>query len=66
MAHREHNRSRGSGGFFLILFGAFLFITTPLYLQGNPELGMLAIGAGFVVGGLGFYLKFGRHRGAVR
>ena len=63
MAHREHNRSRAGGGFFLILLGALLFITAPLYLQDSPSLGALAIGFGFAVGGLGFYLRFVRQRG---
>lgn len=66
MAHREHNRSRGSGGFFMILFGALMFVTAPLYLQDSPELGALAIGSGFAVGGLGFYLRFARRRGDPR
>ena len=58
MAHREHNRSRKSGAFFLIILGALIFITAPLYLGDSPELGMAAIVFGFIVGGLGFYLNF--------
>ncbi len=58
MAHREHNRSRKSGAFFLIILGALIFITAPLYLSDSPELGMAAIVFGFIVGGLGFYLNF--------
>ena len=62
MAHREHNK-RGNGGFFLILLGAFIFITTPTYLSENPVLGGAAIAAGFAAGGIGFYLKFFKNRG---
>ena len=63
MAHRAPGRSRGSGGFFLILLGALMFITAPLYLQDSPWLGAAAIGFGFAVGGLGFYLRFVRRGG---
>ena len=62
MAHSEHNKSRRNGGFFLILFGALIFITTPIYLQDNPELGFIAIVFGFIVGGMGFYIKFFKNR----
>lgn len=63
MAHRAPGRQRGSGGFFLILLGALIFITAPLYLQDSPGLGAAAIGFGFAAGGLGFYLRFVRGRG---
>lgn len=62
MAHRPPGRGN-SGGFFLILLGALIFITAPLYLQGSPQLGALAIGLGFAAGGLGFYLRFVKGRG---
>ena len=58
MAHREHNKNRRSGGFFLIILGAIVFVTAPTYLAESPELGMLAILFGFVVGGIGFYFQF--------
>ena len=58
MAHREHNRSRRSGAFFLIIFGALIFVLAPTALKETPELGMAAIIAGFLIGGLGFYLRF--------
>lgn len=61
MAHSEHNRRR-SGGFFLIILGALIFVTTPLYLNESPELGAAAIVFGFAVGGIGFYLNFVRKR----
>lgn len=62
MAHRPPGPSRNNGGFFLILLGALVFITAPLYLQESPGLGAAAIGFGFAVGGLGFYLRFVRGR----
>jgi len=63
MAHSEHNRSRRNGGFFLILLGALIFITAPIYLQDNPGLGIAAIVFGFAAGGAGFYIKFVKGRG---
>ncbi len=62
MAHNQHNQSKRSGGFFLILLGALIFITAPIYLQDNPELGIAAITLGFIVGGIGFYVKFIKNR----
>ena len=61
MAHNEYNKKR-SGGFFLIILGALIFVTAPLYLGDSPELGMAAIIFGFVVGGMGFYLNFFKGR----
>jgi len=61
MAHDQHNKKR-SGGFFLIIVGALIFITAPTYLADSPEIGMAAIVLGFLVGGLGFYLKFFKGR----
>jgi len=61
MAHDQHNKRR-SGGFFLIILGALIFITAPTYLADSPEIGMAAIVFGFLVGGLGFYLKFFKGR----
>ncbi|ABK77785.1 hypothetical protein CENSYa_1158 [Cenarchaeum symbiosum A] len=57
MVHDSHNRRR-SGGFFLIILGALIFVTAPLYLSDSPELGAAAIAFGFVAGGAGFYLNF--------
>jgi len=62
MAHNQHNKGRKGGGFFLILLGALIFITAPIYLQDNPELGMAAIVFGFIAGGIGFYVKFVKNR----
>lgn len=60
MVHDEHNKPRKSGAFFLIIFGALLFVATPTFLSDNQELGIIAIMAGFCIGGLGFYLHFVR------
>jgi len=66
MSHKDHNKPRKSGGFFLIIFGALLFILAPTYLADSPELGFVAIVFGFTIGGLGFYLNFLRGRGKIR
>ncbi len=58
MIHKEHNRSKKSGGFFLVIFGALLLIVAPTIYPSTPELGGLALVAGFLIGGLGFYIKF--------
>ena len=49
MVHGDHNKNR-SGGFFLIILGALIFITSPLYLADSPTLGGAAIVFGFIVG----------------
>lgn len=58
MAHSEHNRPKKGGGFFLIIFGAFLFIIAPTWFAKQPEQGLAAIILGFIVGGIGFYIRF--------
>ncbi len=62
MAHSEHNRNKRSGGFFLIILGALIFITVPLYLSETQELGLAAIVFGFIIGGIGFYITFIRNK----
>lgn len=62
MVHDEHNKPKRGGAFFLIIFGALLFVITPTFLSDDPELGAVAIIAGFLIGGLGFYLHFIRGR----
>jgi drug/metabolite transporter (DMT)-like permease len=59
MAHSEHNRPK-SGGMVLIVAGILIFIFAPSYFEKNPESleGIGAIIAGFVLGGIGFYLTF--------
>ena len=60
MAHNEHNRPKKSGGYFLIILGALLFIIAPTWFSDKPDLGLILIVAGFAVGGLGFFLRFVR------
>ena len=58
MVHDEHNRAKKGGGFFLIIFGALLLIIAPTIYPGMPEFGILSFVCGFLVGGLGFYIRF--------
>ncbi|MGI0011795.1 MAG: hypothetical protein ACREAE_10400 [Nitrosopumilaceae archaeon] len=58
MAHNEHNKPKKRGSFVLILFGAFLFISSTLFFEPSSEQGKLAIILGFAIGGIGFYLGF--------
>ena len=62
MVHSEHNRSRNSGGFALIILGALLLFLAPNVYTGTPDLGTVALFSGIIIGGLGFYLKFIRGR----
>ncbi len=62
MAHSEHNRSRKSGGFALIILGALLLFLAPNIHPSSPGLGAAALAGGLAIGGLGFYLKFVRTR----
>ncbi len=62
MAHSEHNKSRNSGSFALIIFGALLLILAPTINPSNPVLGIIALIGGIIIGGFGFYLKFIRTR----
>lgn len=62
MAHSEHNRSRRSGGFALIIMGALLLFLAPNIHPTMPELGVTALAGGLIIGGIGFYLKFIRTR----
>lgn len=58
MVHSEHNKSRNSGSFGLIIFGALLLFLAPNINPSNPILGAIALIGGIVIGGIGFYLKF--------
>ncbi len=62
MVHGEHNRSRNNGGFALIILGALLLIISPQINPEMPELGPIGWIAGFIIGGIGYYLKFNRCR----
>ncbi len=58
LVHKEHNRSKKSGGFFLVIFGALLLIMAPTIYPSTQELGILSLIAGFLIGVLGFYIRF--------
>ncbi|MEC4848035.1 MAG: hypothetical protein RI100_02505 [Nitrosarchaeum sp.] len=62
MVHSEHNKTRGGSSFALIIFGALLLFLAPNINPDNPELGIIALIGGIVIGGIGFYLKFIRRR----
>ena len=62
MAHSEHNKTKNSGSFALIIFGALLLILAPTINPSSPVLGTIALIGGIVIGGIGFYLKFIRVR----
>ena len=62
MAHREHNRSRNSGGFVLIILGALLLFLAPNVNPSSPELGTMALVGGIIIGATGFYIKFIKNR----
>ena len=62
MVHGEHNRSRNSGGFALIILGALLLFLAPNIYQDMRELGTISLFGGLIIGGSGFYLRFLRGR----
>ncbi|MDH3341603.1 MAG: hypothetical protein OEL84_10040 [Nitrosopumilus sp.] len=62
MVHSDHNKSKNSGGFVLIILGALMLFLAPNIYPEMPELGMMALFGGLVIGGIGFYLKFFRAR----
>jgi len=62
MVHREHNKSRNSGGFALIILGALLLIIGPQESIIPSSLSVISWMGGLIIGGIGFYLKFFRWR----
>lgn len=62
MAHSEHNRSKNSGGFVLIIFGALLLFLAPQEATTAAGLNVIAWVGGIVIGGIGFYLRFIKNR----
>jgi hypothetical protein len=62
MVHGEHNRSKNSGGFALIIFGALLLFLAPQEATVDAGLGPIAWIGGIAIGSIGFYLKFFRWR----
>jgi len=62
MVHSEHNRSKNSGGFAMIILGALLLIIGPQEAIVPKSLSVIVWIVGIGIGGLGFYLKFFRGR----
>ena len=62
MVHKEHNKSRNSGGFALIILGALMLFLAPNIYPDMPELGTISLFGGMIIGGIGFYLKFIKNR----
>lgn len=61
MAHSEHNRPKGSG-IVLVAIGILIFFFAPRYYTKDLVGGMAIMAAGFVIGGLGFYIAFLKKR----
>ncbi|AJW71267.1 hypothetical protein [Nitrosopumilus adriaticus] len=62
MVHADHNKSKNSGGFALIILGALMLFLAPNIYPEMPELGIMGLFGGLIIGGIGFYLKFIRTR----
>ena len=62
MAHNEHNRQKKGGGFFLIIFGALLLFLAPNLHTDHPELGIISLVFGILIGAIGFYVRFIRKK----
>ncbi len=62
MVHNEHNKSKRSNSYFLIIAGAILLMIAPTQYPNSHELGIFALLSGLIIGGLGFYLKFVKRR----
>ena len=60
MAHNEHNKPKRSGSFLLIIAGSIILMLAPTQYPTSQELGILALVSGFILGGIGFYLKYVR------
>ena len=64
MVHNEHNKPKRSGSYFLIIAGALLLMVSPTQYSTYPELSVAGLISGFIIGGIGFYLKFAQGRKA--
>ena len=62
MVHKDHNQSKKSGGFALIILGALLLIIGPQEAIVPKSLSIITWVGGIIVGSIGFYLKFIRGR----
>ena len=64
MAHNEHIKPKRSSSYFLIIAGALLLMVSPTQYSTYPELSVAGLIFGFIIGGIGFYLKFVQGRKA--
>ena len=62
MVHSDHNKSKNSGGFALIILGALLLIIGPQEAIVPKSLSVIVWIGGISIGGIGFYLKFIKNR----
>ena len=62
MVHKDHNQSKKSGGFALIILGALLLIIGPQEAIVPKSLSVIVWVGGIAIGGIGFYLKFVKNR----
>ena len=62
MVHGEHNKSKNSGGFALIILGALMLIIGPQEAIVPKSLSVIVWVGGMLIGGIGFYLKFIKNR----
>ena len=62
MVHEDHNKSRNSGGFALIILGALMLIIGPQDAIVPKSLSVIVWVGGMAIGGIGFYLKFIKNR----
>jgi len=62
MVHGEHNKSKNSGGFALIILGALMLIVGPQEAIVPKSLSVIVWVGGIIIGGIGFYLKFLKNR----
>ena len=60
--HGEHNKSRNSGGFALIILGALMLIVGPQEAIVPKSMSVIVWVGGIVIGGIGLYLKFVKNR----
>jgi len=66
MVHSEHNKSKNSGGFALIILGALLLIIGPQEAIVPKSLGVFAWIAGMVIGGNWVLSKISQRQGQKR
>ena len=62
MVHGDHDKSKNSGGFALIILGALMLIVGPQEAIIPKSMSVKVWIGGIIIGGIGFYLKFVRNR----